>query len=150
MTSDEQPSTIIDYARPDLRVPREWRNLDLIVGGAIVGILLLWRFAPISRTDQNGKVDAARNAVQNLSAAIDLYASDTGRLPTADEGLDALVTAPPTAGAAWHGPYLKRGIPNDSWGRPYIYRPGTPTSEAGYQVLSAGPDGIEGTADDIQ
>src|SRR5689334_15691653 len=54
----------------------------------------------------------------------------------------------PAAVAAWRGPYLSFLKP-DPWGRPYVYHPGGPGGGRGYRVLSVGPDGKEGTADDI-
>ena len=45
------------------------------------------------------------------------------------------------------GPYLKRGVPNDPWGNPYVYRyPGTHNPN-GYDLFSIGPDGREGNDD---
>jgi general secretion pathway protein G len=46
----------------------------------------------------------------------------------------------------WHGPYIKRGVPNDPWGQPYVYRfPGTNGMD--YDLYSLGPDGREGNDD---
>ena len=56
---------------------------------------------------------AARDVV-NLSMALDSFYRDTGRYPTAYEGLYALVVPPPAA-SGWRGPYLKR-VPTDPWG----------------------------------
>ena len=42
-----------------------------------------------------------------------------------------------------------RGIPKDPWGNEYVYlSPGTHNPD-GYDVLSPGPDGVEGGGDDI-
>ena len=48
----------------------------------------------------------------------------------------------------WHGPYMENPPLNDPWDHPYIYRfPGTHGTS--YDLLSAGADAQEGTADDI-
>jgi type II secretion system protein G len=88
--------------------------------------------------------------VVNLSAALDFFYRDTGRYPSADEGLPALVMPPPAANG-WHGPYLKR-VPTDPWGFPYYYQYPVQDDDGGvdFAVVSAGPDGKLGTADDIQ
>lgn len=85
--------------------------------------------------------------ISNLKTALDIFQTDIGRYPTAAEGLDALLSNT-IADPKWGGPYITKP-PLDKWDRPHIYRcPGIddPTS---YDLISAGPDGIFGTKDDI-
>ena len=52
------------------------------------------------------RVKAAELQLQTVASAVELFKSDVGRYPTAQEGLNALVTEP--AGLeGWTGPYLK-------------------------------------------
>jgi general secretion pathway protein G len=96
------------------------------------------------------KVKAAKIPMQSFSSALDLLYLDTGRYPSSAEGLAVLVK-PTSAMAGWNGPYLKGGnVPNDPWGKPYLYR--SPTERAKYEIMSYGADGQEGgtgTAADI-
>ena len=96
------------------------------------------------------KVKAAKIQMQSFSSALDLLYLDTGRYPSSAEGLTVLVK-PTSAMAGWNGPYLKGGnVPNDPWGKPYLYR--SPTERAKYEIMSYGADGQEGgtgTAADI-
>jgi general secretion pathway protein G len=72
---------------------------------------------------------------------------DCGQYPTSEQGLQALLTAPPGLAnpASWQGPYLER-MPVDPWGKPYVYRfPGTQGTD--YDLYSFGPDGREGNDD---
>lgn len=96
------------------------------------------------------KVKAAKIQMQSFSSALDLLYLDTGRYPSSAEGLNVLVK-PTSAMAGWNGPYLKGGnVPNDPWGKPYLYR--SPTERAKYEIMSYGADGQEGgtgTAADI-
>ena len=96
------------------------------------------------------KVKAAKIQMQSFSSALDLLYLDTGRYPSSAEGLAVLVK-PTSAMAGWIGPYLKGGsVPNDPWGKPYLYR--SPTERAKYEIMSYGADGQEGgtgTAADI-
>ena len=81
-----------------------------------------------------------------IKAAVDAYKANTGDYP---RDLGALLRN--TAGVSnWSGPYLDLAWkPVDPWGNPYIYRyPGRHNPQS-YDLLSAGPDGKEGTADDI-
>jgi general secretion pathway protein G len=96
------------------------------------------------------KVKAAKIQMQSFSSALDLLYLDTGRYPSSAEGLAVLVK-PASAMTGWNGPYLKGGnVPNDPWGKPYLYR--SPTERAKYEIMSYGADGQEGgtgTAADI-
>ncbi|MGA8002381.1 MAG: type II secretion system major pseudopilin GspG [Pseudolabrys sp.] len=96
------------------------------------------------------KVKAAKIQMQSFSSALDLLYLDTGRYTSSAEGLTVLVK-PTSAMAGWNGPYLKGGnVPNDPWGKPYLYR--SPTERAKYEIMSYGADGQEGgtgTAADI-
>jgi general secretion pathway protein G len=96
------------------------------------------------------KVKAAKIQMQSFSSALDLLYLDTGRYPSSAEGLTALVK-PTSAMAGWNGPYLKGGsLPNDPWGKPYVYR--SPAERSKFEIMSYGADGQEGgtgTAADI-
>ena len=96
------------------------------------------------------KVKAAKIQIQSLGSALDLFNLDTGRYPNTGEGLNALVQSPGTI-PSWNGPYLKGGVvPNDPWGKAYVYR--SPGEHGPYDIMSYGADGQEGgtgTAADI-
>jgi general secretion pathway protein G len=55
--------------------------------------------------------------------------------------LDALVVKPANE-SNWTGPYLKKAVPNDPWGRPYVYR--VPGSKGDFDLYSLGKDGKPG------
>jgi len=78
-----------------------------------------------------------------LQTAISDFQVDTGRLPSAAEGLNALLVCP-TDLPGWHGPYLARR-PKDALGNPYTYRL---LPSGGFELRSAGPDGKLFTLDD--
>jgi general secretion pathway protein G len=96
------------------------------------------------------KVKAAKIQMQSFSSALDLLYLDTGRYPSSAEGLTTLVK-PTSAMGGWNGPYLKgNSVPNDPWGKPYVYR--SPTERSKFEIMSYGADGQEGgtgTAADI-
>jgi general secretion pathway protein G len=89
--------------------------------------------------------------ITNLAAAVDLFRIDMERLPTQEEGLSALVTAPADA-TNWVGPYLARDrLPKDAWGREYVYE--LDAASGRYVVVSYGADGRangEGAARDLR
>jgi general secretion pathway protein G len=81
-----------------------------------------------------------------LSVALDNYRLDNGSYPTTEQGLAALQEKPTRDPAPlnWRGPYLKRNIPADPWGRPYVYRSPGEHDPGGNDLSSLGKDGQPG------
>lgn len=101
--------------------------------------------------DQLGGAKSKTAALQihEIEQALDLYKLDVGRYPSDQEGLDALVRKPASANG-WNGPYLKKGLPNDPWGRPYLYKnPGRRGSPDVYSLGADGKPGGEGEDADV-
>lgn len=88
----------------------------------------------------------ARSQIELLGAALDAYRLDNGRYPTTGQGLEALQVEPTTQPLPnnWRGPYLRRAIPLDPWGNPYIYLSPGEVNPRGYDLLSLGADGEPG------
>lgn len=121
---------------------RGFTLLELLVVIAIIGLLAAYvgprYFAQLGKSETT----TAKAQIDALTKALDTYRLDTGRYPTTEQGLNALVTAPGGI-AKWNGPYLSKAVPPDPWGRVYLYRaPGT--SGRDYDVLSYGKDGVPG------
>ena len=92
----------------------------------------------------SSRVKTAKVQIESLGSAIELYRIDNGRYPTTDEGLKALVQAPPGA-EGWKGPYLtKKDVPNDPWNRPYKYL--SPGQHGPFDIFSLGADNQAGGA----
>jgi len=87
-----------------------------------------------------GKQSAAKTQIEMLGQALDSYRLDIGHYPNTSEGLNALVTNPGAEG--WDGPYLKKALPNDPWGKPYQYQ--CPGTHGDYDLFSYGADGAPG------
>jgi general secretion pathway protein G len=88
------------------------------------------------------KSDTAQLQISEFGAGLDLFHLEVGRYPTGDEGLEALVEAPPGA-ENWHGPYLKKKtLPKDPWGNDYHYN--FPGDNGPYDLFSYGADNTEG------
>lgn len=106
----------------------------------------IWPQMAMNRVSQQ-KQHVARQDIVNIAGAVDMFEVDTGRFPTTAEGLTALVE-PPAGLKEWHGPYLKR-IPVDPWGQAYIYCCPGKHNKREYDVWTIGPDGFDGSGDDI-
>ena len=92
---------------------------------------------------RDGNIVRTESSVAALAEALGRFKFHCGAYPTAEEGLKALEDKFSTH-AGWIGPYVDKINP-DPWKRPYVYEP---TNDPPV-VLSLGPDGKRGTADDI-
>src|SRR5215470_2596471 len=118
--------------------------LELLVVLAILG-LLIGLVAPAAlRQLGSAKEKIAHQSIERLAGVLDIYKLDVGNYPTTDQGLQALI-ARPSGITRWNGPYLKgEKVPEDPWGRPFVYR--SPSQRPGheYDLLSLGPTGQAG------
>ena len=88
------------------------------------------------------KSDSAKLQIEEFGASLDLFKLETGRYPTSQEGLQALVQAP-SGLSGWNGPYLKKAaVPKDPWGNEYHYV--SPGQHGLYDLSSLGADNREG------
>jgi general secretion pathway protein G len=115
--------------------------LELLVVIVIIGLLAGYvaprYFSQVGRSE----IQVARAQIDSLEKALDQFRLDVRRYPTNEEGLEAL-TAKPAGADSWQGPYLKKAVPNDPWGRPYLYR--VPGAKGDFEVTSLGRDGKPG------
>jgi general secretion pathway protein G len=121
---------------------RGFTLVEMLVVITIIGLIMSLVGPRVLNYLGESKVKAAKIQIQSFSSALDLFYLDAGRYPSTSEGLAALVK--PAAGlATWNGPYVKGGVlPNDPWGKPYIYR--SPGERSAYEIVSYGSDGQEG------
>jgi general secretion pathway protein G len=118
--------------------------IEILVVISIIALIMSLVGPRVLNYLAESKVKAAKIQIQSLSSSLDLFNLDTGRYPTSSEGLNALVQSPGNI-PAWNGPYLKGGVvPNDPWGKPYVYR--SPGEHSSYDFMSYGSDGQEGGA----
>ncbi|MEX0744629.1 MAG: type II secretion system major pseudopilin GspG, partial [Phycisphaeraceae bacterium] len=113
--------------------------LVLVILGVLVGIVVT-RFT--GRGEQ-ARITAARADIRNIETALDAFEIDNGRFPTSQEGLEALSERPGNMDS-WQGPYLRRDVPTDPWGSPYVYEiPGRYNPEH-YDLYTEGPEDGDG------
>lgn len=121
--------------------PHGFTLLELLVVMVIIGLLAGYvaprYFAEVGKSE----VKVARAQIDAFEKALESYRLDVGRLPTTDQGLDALMIQP-SGVAKWRGPYLKKSVPPDPWGKPYQYK--QPGEHGDFDIVSLGRDGKPG------
>lgn len=121
--------------------------LVLVILAALSAIIV----PKFSNRSKDAKITAAKTDIANLEVALDSFEIDTGRYPTTTEGIRALIIEPSNTNEnEWKGPYLKRGVPKDPWQNEYVYKYPGQYNEYSYDLYSYGPDGTQGTEDDIK
>jgi general secretion pathway protein G len=120
---------------------------ELMLVVVIIGILAALVIPKIAGNSERARVTAAHADINGgIKSALGQYEVDNGKYPGS---LQDLIVAPGNA-KNWHGPYFESPkLPLDPWGNPYIYYYPGKHNASGYDLLSAGPDGKEGTDDDI-
>ncbi|PJK14784.1 type II secretion system protein GspG [Lysobacteraceae bacterium NML07-0707] len=119
--------------------------LEMIVVLVIIGLIMGLVGPRLFGQADKAKVQTAETQVKMLRGALQTMRLDIGRVPTAEEGLAILNTAPndPRIAQRWRGPYLDEALPEDPWGNPYQYSPAASGSSP-FSLYSLGADGQPG------
>ena len=115
--------------------------LELLVVMVIIGLLAGYVGPKYFSQIGKSQVKTARAQIDSLEKALDQYRLDTGHYPGMETGLGALITRPASE-PRWDGPYLKKSLPADPWGNPYVYK--IPGEHGEFDLLSFGKDGQAG------
>lgn len=93
-------------------------------------------------------VDVTQGSIAGIEQALQIYQLDhQGKLPAGRDGLKVLIE-PQTRDARWRGPYLDQ-VPVDAWGQEFVLMIPGKRNPQRYDIVSAGPDQIMGTDDDL-
>jgi general secretion pathway protein G len=133
---------------------RGFTILELLI---VIGILLaIGSLVLVNVLGASEKADLklARAQLQAFENALETFRVEMKRWPTEEEGLAVLWSKDAISSdedkAKYGGPYLKEPKPKDTWGNAWIFRaPSTIIDGANFDIVSVGPDGQEGTEDDI-
>ena len=130
---------------------RGFTLIEMLVVIVVIAILAGLVGPMVFQNVGDAKVSAAKAQLELFGLALDQYRLDNDYYPSTAQGLEALRTQPSGDPAArnWRGPYLKKPVPLDPWGRPYLYKSPGDSSKTGYDLLTYGRDGkVGGTGED--
>src|SRR5215471_695435 len=115
--------------------------IELLVVMVIIAMFATLVGGRLFKSVDKAKVTQAKSQIQEFESVLDMFRLEVGRYPTTDEGLQAL-RAKPSGVENWDGPYLKKDVPIDPWGHPYVYK--CPGQHGDFDLYSLGGDGQEG------
>ena len=134
--------SVISAAR---RARRGFTLIEILVVIVVIAILATLVAPNIFQHVGAAKSATAKSQIEMLGTALDAYRLDNGRYPTTQQGLNALwqmpTVDPPTN---WRGPYLRKPVPTDPWGAPYIFLSPGQVNVNGYDLETYGADGKPG------
>lgn len=129
------------------RIARGFTLIELLLVLVILAILAAVVVPKFTGRTEQARLSAAKADISTLKVSLAAFETDTGRFPTSEEGLQALVDKPGDI-QGWTHAYIEK-VPTDPWGHPYIYRnPGSGNKD--FDLFSTGPDGHEGGGDDVE
>jgi len=123
-----------------IRNKKAFTLVELLVVMVIISLLAALVGPRLFPKLGKGKQSASLAQIELIGQGLDHYRLDVGRYPTTQEGLNSLTVNP--GAEEWEGPYLKKALPNDPWGKPYHYQ--CPGSHGEYDLFSSGRDGAPG------
>jgi general secretion pathway protein G len=123
---------------------RGFTLIEIMVVVVIIGLMAAVIVPSVMRRVDDAKVARVKSDIQGIETALTMYRLDNSKYPTAEQGLQALVTQPtdPTIKHWKAGGYLEH-LNKDPWGNEYLYVfPGTHGKD--YDLYSLGADGQPG------
>jgi general secretion pathway protein G len=124
-----------------IKKERGFTLIEILIVMVIIGLLAALvgprMFGKVGKSKQG----AAKAQMALFETALDSYRLDVGRYPSTEQGLNALRVRL-QGEDKWDGPYLRREIPADPWGNPYVYR--SPGEYGDFDIISYGADGRPG------
>jgi general secretion pathway protein G len=126
------------------RAGRGFSLIEILVVVVIIGILAAVIVPRVMDEPDRARVAKAKQDVQALVTALNMYRLDNFNYPSTEQGLEALVRRPsgqPEAPNWKQGGYID-GLPRDPWGRDYQYL--NPGVHGEIDVWSFGANGMPG------
>ncbi|MCO4098912.1 MAG: type II secretion system major pseudopilin GspG [Gemmatimonas sp.] len=119
--------------------------LEVLVVIVVIALLATFVAPNLFRNVGDAKTATAKAQIESLSTALDTYRLDNGRYPSTAQGLAALWQKPTIDPPAnWREPYVRKAIPDDPWGRPYVYLGPGKANPSGFDLATYGADGQPG------
>ena len=119
--------------------------LEIMIVVSILAVMMTYLATNLTKTQDSAMIDTAKMGMQQIMQPLQMYKLHNKTYPNDQQGLDALVTNPGNA-KSWRGPYIEKSKLKDPWDNSFRYS----LENGNPKLYSNGPDGQEGTEDDIE
>ena len=117
--------------------------LEIMIVMVILGGLIAVLAGQVQGSLKKAKVRQAKIQISEMGKGLDMYFTDCNNYPSTEEGLQALMVAPPTCTNWGPDPYLKK-LNKDPWSQDMVYE----STGNDYELKSLGSDRRDGGAAD--
>jgi general secretion pathway protein G len=123
--------------------------VELMAILVILGLLMTVVGKKVLSKIEKAKVTTTKANLKILQTSVNMFKMDTGRYPTEDEGLTALIQQPSDVTTWEPGGYLETTeLPKDGWGNDFVFE-AYPENDMPFVIRSWGPDREPDTDDDL-
>ena len=129
--------------------PKGFTLLEIVIVLGIIAVILGGSIAVVGKLGEGAKLQRVTSDFNTISSAISTYKLNASTVPSTSQGLQALVTTPTSPPLPKRWTPLATEIPKDPWDHPYQYRNPGKKDTSTFEIYSIGPDGQEGTEDDL-
>ncbi len=148
----------MNVKRSSRKTQRAFTLLEILLVIVILVTLMAVVLPNLGGSREKAKIGTTQVQMNSIENSLELFNNDVGRYPTTEEGLNALNSSDQIQDEdlvkKWHGPYLGKETEKefelkDAWEHEFRYTcPGEHNTKT-FDLASDGPDGQEGTDDDI-
>lgn len=119
--------------------------IEIMVVVIVLGVLAALVIPNLVGKTDEARVSKAQSDISGMVTMLEAFRLDMRRYPTEEEGLTVLREPPSSEDAnLWKGPYTKKPVPADPWGKPYVYSSPAPDEQSEFGIESLGADGQPG------
>jgi general secretion pathway protein G len=125
---------------------RGFSLVEILVVLVIIGLLVSIVAPNVLERADEARIQKVKADFKNIETALKLYKLDNFAYPSTEQGLAALVEksgVDPIPRNFKEGGYLEK-IPEDPWGRPYLYLNPPEFGHGAFDLYSLGADGVSG------
>ena len=122
--------------------------LEIMIVVLIIGLLIGVAVKGVNQLNYAKEV-AVKGHIEGFKTNLLMYQGMNGNYPTTEQGLKALITKPTSEPRPRQWRQIMDAPTFDPWQHEYYYASPGKHNPKGYDIYSAGPDGIPDNADDI-
>lgn len=123
--------------------------LEMVIVLGIIAMIMGGAIFTMQKISDSGAITVVDGDFKSISNGLQSYKTNAGHYPSEQQGLKALVDKPTTAPRPRRWTQIMDKVPQDPWGKDYVYKYPGSKDRSRPEIISFGKDGLEGTDDDM-